>query len=420
MHRIHAYPPDLASYVEANWPGPQPLPVSSRLWSDALSIAFQASMMSEELRPTRFRLLITPVDALPEDGIPNIGVLRLRFDESRPLRADELRRLSPSAQFETALIGAHAEDDQLKIWGIAHSGPAWLTPTWGGGSPVPNWTHDPIIHVTGPGRVAVRREGKLLGALQGGLLVDTTLDVFESEWLPGMFAKAREESIAEHAHRQTKAPSPTLAEHSLVSRVGQHMFRRALQLMRGGGHGGIILVADTDSPLEEVAVHGLRMKYRFDQDAPSRRYRALLLEILEGVAATTTKDLVGWADFAGDASPTLERLERSIFEMSRLIANLTSIDGAVVLDKRFGLLGFGAEVSAELAAPSCVYRALDSEGEAREPDDIESVGTRHRAAYRFVNDHPSGLAVVVSQDGDVRFVAKRGDEVVFWQQSMSP
>jgi hypothetical protein len=167
-------------------------------------------------------------------------------------------------------------------------------------------------------------------------------------------------------------------------------------------------------------VDGLRLKYRFDQDGPSRRYRTLLLEILEGVAATTTKTLVGWADFAGDASPNLERLERSIFEMSRLIANLTSIDGAVVLDKRFGLLGFGAEVSAELASPSRIYRALDSDGNRRELDDIENVGTRHRAAYRFVNDHPRGIAIVVSHDGDVSFVAKREGEVVFWQQSMSP
>lgn len=420
MQRAHAYPPDLARYVEDNWPPARALPVSSQLFADALSVAFQASLTSEEARPTRFRLLLTPVDALPEDGVPNQGVLRLRFDQSRALRADELRRLSPSTPFETALIGAHAEDDKLRIWGVAHSGPAWLTPTWGGRSPVPNWTHDPIIHVTAPGRVAVRSAGKLIGALRGGLLIDATLDVFESEWLPALFASARQEAIVEHAARQSTALSPTLAEHSLVSRVGQHMLRRAIQLVRGAGHGGMILIVDAASQLDLNAVHGVRLKYRFEQDGPSRRYRALLLEILEGVAATTTKTLVGWADFAGDSSPDLERLERSIFELSRLIANLTSIDGAVVLDKRFGLLGFGAEVSAELAAPSRVYRALDNEAAERELDDIENVGTRHRAAYRFVNDHPRGLAVVVSHDGDVSFVAKRGAEVVFWEQSMSP
>jgi hypothetical protein len=67
-----------------------------------------------------------------------------------------------------------------------------------------------------------------------------------------------------------------------------------------------------------------------------------------------------------------------------------------------------------------VYRALDAEGDQRQPEPIEIVGTRHRAAYRFVNDHPGGLAVVISQDGAVSFVANRDGQVVFWQQSVSP
>jgi hypothetical protein len=146
----------------------------------------------------------------------------------------------------------------------------------------------------------------------------------------------------------------------------------------------------------------------------------LLFGILERVAAATSKASVGWADFAMDGSPGLEKLEQAVFEWSRLIANLAAIDGAVVLDKRFAVLGYGAEVSAELPVPSRVWRARDSEGRQREPDDIENVGTRHRAAYRFVHDHPGGLAIVISHDGGVSFVANREREVVFWEQAASP
>ena len=127
-----------------------------------------------------------------------------------------------------------------------------------------------------------------------------------------------------------------------------------------------------------------------------------------------------WADFATDSSPDLERLEQAVFEWSRVAANLTAIDGALVVDKRLGLLGFGAEVSADLPAPSRVWRALDVEGKEREPNAVENVGTRHRAAYRFVQDHPRGLAIVISHDGGVSFVANRDGEVVFWEQSVSP
>ncbi len=420
MSRGHAYPPDLARFVEANWPAATPLTVPFEVLDEALSMAFQASCTVEESRPTRFRLLLTPATALPENGEPNQGVLRLTFEATRPLTAVELRRLAPAVPFETALIGANADSGSLRIWGIAHSGPAWLAPSWGGRRVVPNWTYDPIIHVTGPGQIAVRCAGKLVGAIERGIVVDATLDVFESDWLKAMFSREREKVRAEHDALQAATDSPTSVEHSLVGRVSQHMLKRTIQLIRGARHGGLILVTDTEALNPTQASEGLRLKYRFGSEEPTRRYRTLLLHILEEVAAMTSKPSVGWQDFESSTSPHLERLEHAVFELSRVMANLAAIDGALVLDKTFCLLGFGTEVSVELPSPPSVWRALDTEGEQRQQDDIENVGTRHRAAYRFVHGHPQGLAVVVSQDGGVTFVANRDGEVVFWEQSVGP
>ncbi|HVR64280.1 MAG TPA: hypothetical protein VMU50_20410 [Polyangia bacterium] len=415
----HAYPPDLARYVEENWPRDSALTIPRRVLEEALSAAFQASMTAEEARPTRFRLLLTPAEKLPADGVPNQGVLRLRFDRSRAFHADELRRLSPSAPFESTLIGAHPESGKLRIWGLAHSGPAWLAPTWGGRSLVPNWTYDPIIHVTGPGQLAVRSAGKLVGALQRGNLVNAMLDVFESDWLAALFAREREAVRAEHAVRQQRTSSPTAADHSLVGSVGQHMLRRAIQLVRGARNGGLILVVDGDDASSGDRA-GLRLKYRLAHDEPSQRYRTVLLQILEQVSGATSKSSVGWWDFARDSSHDLEKLEESLFEWSRLIAGLAAIDGAVVLDKRFAIVGYGAEVSADLPPAQRVWRALDREGADRAADDIENVGTRHRAAYRFIHQHANGLAIVISHDGGVSFVANHAGEIVYWEQSVSP
>jgi hypothetical protein len=419
MPRSHAYPPDLARFVEANWPATARLPLSSELFEEALAVAFHASLTTEETRPTRFRLLLTAPANLPEAGVPKQGVLRLLLEEPRALTVAEVRRLAPVAPFETSLIGACEHEGKLRIWGVAHSGPAWLAPTWGGRGVVPNWTYDPIVHVTGPGHVAVRCAGKLIGAIERGLVVDAALDVFDSQWLKSMFAREREEARALHAASQVGVETPTDAEHSLISNVGQQMLRRAIQLVRGAHHGGLILVLDADG---EKARHpsGLRLKYPMLRDEPSRRYRTLLLSILQAVAATSTKPSVGWLDFSSSEDARFTELEGEVFELSRVLANLTAIDGALVLDKRFGILGFGAEVSAELPSPRLVYRALDAEGTERQAEDVENVGTRHRAAYRFVNDHPGGLGVVISQDGGVTFVANQGGQVVFWEQAVSP
>lgn len=419
MPRSHAYPPDLARYVEANWPAESKLTVSTELLEEALGVAFQASLTLEEARPTRFRLLLTSPSLLPEEGAPKQGVLRLQFAEPRPLSADELRRLAPAVPFETALIGAHADGGKLRIWGVAHSGPAWLAPSWGGRSVVPNWTYAPIIHVTAPGHMAVRCAGHLIGAIERGLVVDATLDVFESRWLPAMFEREREDIRAAHAAQQATVASPTAVEHSLVGKVGQQMLRRAIQLVRGAHHGGLVLVVNSLAD-GGPDLRGVRSKYTLGQDEPSHRYQTLLLGILQAVAETTSKASVGWVDFASNESAHFAELEQDVFELSRVLANLTAIDGALVLDKRFGIVGFGAEVSAELPTPERVFRALDAEGNERQAEAVENVGTRHRAAYRFVNDHPDGLAVVISQDGGVSFVANRDGQVVFWEQSVSP
>jgi hypothetical protein len=414
-----AYPPELARHVRERWPAEHPLALSSDLLTEALSVAFEASLTSEEARPTRFRLLLSHPDTLPENGRPNEGVLRLKFDESRPLNASELRNLSPAVPFDASLIGAHPVDDHLRIWGIAHSGPAWLAPTWGGRSLVPNWSYDPIVHVNGPGRLAVRCAGKLVAGLERGVLIDATMDVFESNWLRNLFAREREEVQAEHAAGQARAPIPTAADQSLVGRVGQHMLRRAIQLIRGARHGGMLLFVD--GPLDPGApVDTLGLRYRFDSSEPPRRYRTLLFQILDLLAAGTTNPSMDWSDYERDDNPELEKLELSVFEMSRVIASLAAIDGAVVLDKRFAIVGFGAVVSGALPSPVRVWRAGDVEGGSREPAAIEDVGTRHRAAYRFVRHHPRGVAIVISQDGGITFVAERDGEVVFWEQSVGP
>jgi hypothetical protein len=421
MHRGQAYPPDLSRYVEEHWPPGRELGLPSALFREVLAVAFQASLTQEEARPTRFRLLLAPAQSLPESGVPNQGVLRLMFTPSRPFTAEELRRLAPATPFENSLIGAHEEHGKLRIWGVAHSGPAWLAPTWGGRSRVPNWSYAPIVHVTAPGQVAVRCAGKLVGALERGEIVDALTDVFESEWLRRLFARERERVQAEHAAAQASVETPTLVESALVGRVTQQMLRRSIQLIRGAHHGGMILVIDPSERADAAGEFpGLRLKYRFEQDEPAQRYRSLLSALLADLAARSPKPEVGWADFEADGSSSVGRLEQAVFELSRLMANLSATDGALVLDKRFGLLGFGAEVSAELPAPEQVWRALDIEANETLPEDIENVGTRHRAAYRFVQDNPTGLAVVISHDGGVSIVANRDGRVVFWEQSVSP
>jgi hypothetical protein len=148
----------------------------------------------------------------------------------------------------------------------------------------------------------------------------------------------------------------------------------------------------------------LRPKYAF-RDEPARgRYRELLGKVTRSVGASR--------------EDALEDIEAPVFELSRLIASFSAVDGAVLLTKRFEVIAFGVEILSGVSSPARIRRALDTEGEICIEDEEENVGTRHRAAYRFIQNQPTGLATVVSQDGGVRFVTSIGGDVVYFEQHL--
>ena len=114
----------------------------------------------------------------------------------------------------------------------------------------------------------------------------------------------------------------------------------------------------------------------------------------------------------------LTTLRDAIFEMSQLIAALGEVDGAVVMTRAFEILGFGAEIIGDLPDVPHVARALDLEAEDSVAESLIADGTRHRSAYRLCSRMPEALALVVSQDGGVRFVSKHRGEVTFWDHAV--
>jgi hypothetical protein len=80
--------------------------------------------------------------------------------------------------------------------------------------------------------------------------------------------------------------------------------------------------------------------------------------------------------------------------------------GAVILNKPNELLGFDAMISGTLPDIESVWRALDLEGEKVVEEGTANVGARHRSAYRLADALPGSVAIVIFQDGGVRFVCQ--------------
>ena len=404
-----SYPKQLAQQVREGWPAEaRALPGSLE---SILDVAYHASFLHDEARPVTCRILVVPPHELAADGGPPGALLPLAFAAPRAFDEHELRRLSPAADAHRALVGVDEAGGRLVMWGLVQSGPRWLQVAQGGRAIEPPLPACVVVRVVRPGHLVVSCGNRLVAELRGGRLSDVALDVFQSQWLPAAFVDARLANVNEHRADPGARLEPELAAR-LSRYVTQQMIKRVVATMRGAHHGGLLVVGPPDCAAERI----LQTKYALDDTPARRRFQTLVLTILRTVAerAVATGRAADLEFYRGDLDPRIAELDEALFEMSHLIASLANVDGAVVLTKRFEILGFGAEIAGQLPQVTEVRRGLDLEADRFLTETVDLVGTRHRSAYRFCAAVPSSVAVVVSQDGSVRFVTRHRGAVTYW------
>ena len=422
-----AYPADLARFVRERWDEDRvgPLP-DHGAFETLISACYQASLLQEEERAVNFRVILCDPEVLPPREGPPGGTHRLEFPRPRRFDVQEIRRLSPAADYYRSLIGVRFDEEEgLGIWGLVHSGPRWLRGGQGGRDIPPPLPLAPILRVHGPGRIAVDVGSEALCKLEEGRLSDASMDVFESRWLPDTFAPVRGELAEIHARIRDQARKKgevwARLDNDLIRVIGQHTIKRIIAAVRDSHHGGTVVIVPPYLADDILEGRYVSLKYKFIDAEPRRRFRTLIVDVMNALArshaGTPARDPVGWDDYEASSDRELTGLDEAIFEVAHLIAGLTAVDGAVVLTQRFELLGFGGEISGELPAVKTVARALDVEADTAFDESAEGVGTRHRSAYRLCKALPDVIAVVISQDGNVRFVKCKDGAVTYWDQA---
>ncbi len=429
-----AYPHTLAAFILERWGSvhagrdklPDPWgaqPPSAEALETLIMVCFQASLLREEARPVTFRLILAEPDMFPCDQGPPDGLHCLRFTQPRPFNALEARRISPAANFYRSLVGVCLDEkrEQPKMWGILHSGVRWLQNAHGGRGRVQTLPPALVLSVTGPGRVTIGFGSELIGQTEGGVLIKQTANVFESKWIRDAFETTRNAMIrGVAALRERQGANWPPLDPMLFRTISQHAIKRVISALRTAHHGATILLLPPEmrGELSEVNRY-IDLKYRFAEGEPRYRFRTLVMKIVTRIcelhAGRTLT--IGWTDYALSSDPDLTDFDEAIFEMAHLIAGCAEVDGAVVVTKAFEVLGFGGEISGELPGVVSVRRALDLEGEEYEEEFTQSVGTRHRSAYRLCLAVPDALAIVISQDGAVRFVKNHHGAVTYWDQA---
>ena len=419
----YAFPGDLADQVIARWHTFAPradaavpaLPSPAQL-RHLLETAFFASLEREEGRDLRFVLCCTPDVEVWRDRFGE-AVPVVPFQPTRPVTIDAIRSLAPAVSPANAAILVRwrldrPDADACEISGILHVGAQLARARSGRSFHSPQAPFALVIEVREAGELHIYQGSVKLAAFRAGQLHDQ-IAFSALEFLPMNDILARGEAALRPAITTLEDEWPAASSDFLWTAL-LNTILCIVNGVREHGHGGTVLLV---APGSEGT---LPVRLKYDVDANARvlaqrfvRFLTVGHELTERRRRRERGHETGGAAALAALQTAAFAADSDLADAADLVSRWTAVDGAVVLSSDLRVLGFGAEIVLDAAAPVRAYEVLDGEDPARTRPrvDSESFGMRHRSALRCVAVAAHTAAFVVSQDGDVSFFWKQAGQV---------
>lgn len=380
-------------------------------------VLYATSLLKEEGRAVRARIILAPPEAFAPTAGPPDGIHAIRFTVQHEFTANEIKRLSPAVGFFHTVLAVWPDRDRgLRIWGILNTGPRWLNLVAGGRKPLGNDLLHPVIHVRDPGWLLFYHGYTLMAEWRGRDFHGPRMDVFQSRLLIDRFVHLRRRLVGELAKDTLPGALDVEVYAELAHLIALQFIKRVINLVRTSGHGGTLVILPEGKAGLDVAARWIDCKYSAEPDAAGLRFRSLLQTILRRVGQLSPEGATveeAWQAFRNSRDPELDHLEEAFFELARFFSDLMQVDGALVLDQRLCLIGFGGEIRVDRNVLQ-VGHAHDLEGRHITSWNVRGDGTRHRSVYRLCSVEPDVIGFVISQDSQVRMIANVNDAVIFW------
>jgi hypothetical protein len=308
-----------------------------------IDAAFWASLRREEGYTPRISLAFLS---------PEEAVHPLVFARALTLTPEALTRIAPAVERPGIHLGIWYTGDELYVWGATRTIPKFCF----------------VLEVAAPGLLVVKHHS--------GEEADKFVNVAVLE---GDQIKV----VDEHASSAPECPSMLTSLLGFDSATSwAHSVNVLVQLavsMRAHERGGCLLVVPTDS----------------------ESWRESIVQPLAYAVSPPFSELAQLShETAVGARPIVvqEELRRTV----DWIAGLTAVDGAVIINDRYELLGFGAKIArrhnwAQVEQVTLTEPIQRSVAALVHPEQLG--GTRHLSAAQFVHDQRDAIALVASQDG---------------------
>lgn len=403
----YAFPAQLLEKLHAHW-GPPHSSTSSVLPDDPtllriLETCYHASLRTAELRATRCVLAYASTDSLANRSL-------LRFEHPVTLTDSELVRLAPVTELHRTLIGCHRFDGTLKIWGLFEHGHAWLGETVDSisGTPVreEDLPHDCLtITIEAPGALSVACGEKEVVRLRDGKIIAPHKHPLRQMHEPlGTFFETLVNDLQEPNAGQGISSTLKVEWEQLLDTY-MMAIASILERIRSERHGGSVVISA--SPLNGMIAY---RTYTVIGDA------ALTDDILKHCRAL--RSLQAASNAPTDPSSEVERLRaeaavrqtsKSLIRGVSRVSLLAAIDGAVLLDGRLRIEGFGVRFPVLLPPDTTILDAL-----AGIEYPCDEWGLRHQSVFSVCQKCDEAVGFVISQDGSVKAVKSVQGRLHFW------
>ena len=375
------YPRDLASELAKSLAVRRPAAPSAAQLEQLLDVAFAATLLQEEGRPTVFTLgLVSEEEAR-----------RFQYDVEPFARPEHcapgtIAKLAPATSRETQIGVRFTAGGDLETWGLVHVGDRRFAIDVEVGSP----------HM------------QVLGFRPGGLRIDSHGRPFllymngAAHWYSG------EDAGLTDVMREMLQPAEVSMK-TLGSALLAHEFERLAERLVLAGHGGTILVS---GPVDPKRRRRAPIGITIPESRSFRPPSALLKEAVEREE--------GDATVAAPSRPLPENpvhkslaLQRRHVDALDHVARLANVDGAVVMGTNLIVYGFGATIATpgKTMIPREIELNDPRHGSQRSTVAFHEAfkGHRHKSAAHFCTmqrkhaDHIA-IALVASQDGTLSLI----------------
>jgi hypothetical protein len=429
----HNYPRDLYAKLQRRWHG-EPLAAGwprvdlpqKEVLDEFLDVCYHSSLVTEEGRPTIFRVAFisrrTPVSPPRPKPVTLEPIMRYALSQPVPFTVGELRRLAPVADPRRILIAVEQIGEgtrrRLQIYGLIDVGMALWEMARHERISGPTSPEALVVTSTRPGELSICRGDHPVIRLRGGEVVSPTQSILFHGPIARFFVDASDQLIRVACERSGVNQNPE--EDDALSYSHLWFIESILLHTAELKHGGALLfvqdaVADNDARLQEA----VSIKYRLPSTRPHDALLAAMAmrlehndfdERLHARRVVRQEDLENLEGLAWNQ----RELEDSTRDAARFIGSLTAVDGAVVLTDKLRIIGFGGEVRVSRPGTDTIHIAKNEQGDESTAAPFTGYGTRHRSAFRFVENMDPSVAFILSQDGGVKAATMVGGRVVVW------